>query len=249
LSNSLLAIMKIFWLALFLHSSIIFHATGQEKPKAKMPLFVSHVGKENAAVTRRKEAPRHFFLTRVICFRKKCRAFIGWRTQQRSMRYDYKKASRFRNGKKPASTDSIIVQQDKPIKKIPMKETVRPLPAPPAKSDSIIVLSEVLFETNSYKLNKELLPKLDSIAAYLKKQLRAEVTIFGHTDNVGKESYNLNLSSQRAEAVAEYFLDKGIAPEQVSFAGFGSVQPIATNETPEGRRKNRRVEIRIHGKN
>ncbi len=239
--------MKIFWLIFLLNSVIAFQAFGQEKRETKMPLFVSHLGAENAAVTRRKEAPKHFFLTRIICFRKKCRAFIGWRTQQRNMRYDYKKASRFRSSKKPTSTDSINVLQDKPIKKMSTKETVKPV-SPLVQADSIIVLNEVLFETNSYKLKPELLPTLDSIAMYLRKQPQAEVTISGHTDNIGKESYNLNLSSQRAEAVAEYFLDKGIAPEQVTFAGFGSAQPITTNETPEGRRKNRRVEIRIHGK-
>jgi outer membrane protein OmpA-like peptidoglycan-associated protein len=241
--------MKIRWPIILFHLFVAFQALGQEKPKTKMPLFVFHLSEENAAVTRRKEAPKHFFLTRVICFRKKCRAFIGWRTQQRSMRYDYKKASRFRRSKKPASTDSITVLQDKPIRNMPMKQPINAVPVPTIKSDSIIVLNDVLFETNSYKLSKELLPKLDSIATYLKKQPQAEVNISGHTDNVGNEGYNLNLSSQRAEAVAEYFLDKGIAPEQVAFAGFGSAQPIATNDTPEGRRKNRRVEIRIHGKN
>jgi outer membrane protein OmpA-like peptidoglycan-associated protein len=239
--------MKIFWLTFLLYFSTAFHAQSQEKHKTKMPLFVSHLSAENAAVTRRKEAPNHFFLTRVICFRKKCRAFIGWRTQQRSMRYD-KKASRFRKSKAPASTDSITVLQDKPIKKMPAREIIKPVPLPIVKADSIIVLNDVLFETNSYKLNKELLSKLDSISAYLRKQPQAELIVSGHTDNVGKESYNLNLSSQRAEAVAEYFLDKGIAPEQVTFAGFGSAQPIAPNDTPDGRRKNRRVEIRIHGK-
>ncbi|MFM9839036.1 MAG: OmpA family protein [Cyclobacteriaceae bacterium] len=241
--------MKTFWLLFLLNFASAIQVVGQEKPQAKMPLFVSHLSAQNAAVTRRKEAPKHFFLTRVICFRKKCRAFIGWRTQQRSMRYDYKKASRFRKSKAPASTDSITVLQDKPIKKMPAKEVVKPVPLPTVKTDSIIILSDVLFETNSYKLNKELLAKLDSISAYLRKQPQAELIVSGHTDNVGKESYNLNLSSQRAEAVAEYFLDKGIAPEQVTFGGFGSAQPIVTNDTPEGRRKNRRVEIRIHGKN
>ncbi len=239
--------MKIFRLIILLSFSITFLAQSQEKRRDKMPLFVSHLSAENAAVTRRKEAPKHFFLTRVICFRKKCRAFIGWRTQQRSMRYDYKKANRFRKSKAPANTDSITVLQDKPMK-MPPKETIKPTPLPMEKADSIIVLNDVLFETNSYKLNKELLSKLDSISTYLRKQPQAELIVSGHTDNVGKESYNLNLSSQRAEAVAEYFLDKGIAPEQITFAGFGSAQPIATNDNLEGRRKNRRVEIRIHGK-
>jgi outer membrane protein OmpA-like peptidoglycan-associated protein len=232
----------------FLLLTFSIEAVGQEEREIKKPMLVSHLSKENAAVTRRKEAPKHFFLTRVICFRKRCRAFIGWRNEQRSHRYDYKKASRFRSNKKPIISDSIPVLQDKPIKKVPTKESIEPVSLP-IKSDTVIVLSEVLFQSNSYKLNKELLPKLDSISVYLKKQLRAEVTISGHTDNVGTESYNLNLSSQRAEAVAEYFLDKGIAPEQVTFAGFGSVQPIATNENVEGRKKNRRVEIRIHGRN
>jgi outer membrane protein OmpA-like peptidoglycan-associated protein len=240
--------MKVFWLIFSIQVIISFDTNCQEERKSKMPLFVSHLSAENAAVTRRKEAPKHFFLTRVICFRKKCRAFIGWRTQQRSMRYDYTKTSKFRKSKAPASTDSITVLQDKPIKKMPAKETVKP-PLPILKTDSIIVLSDVLFETNSYKLNKELMSKLDSISAFVRKQSQAELIISGHTDNVGKESYNLNLSSQRAESVAEYFLDKGIAPEQVTFFGYGSAQPIATNATPEGRKKNRRVEIRIHGKN
>jgi outer membrane protein OmpA-like peptidoglycan-associated protein len=235
-------------LLFFLLIAFSAEVIGQEERALKKPMFVSHLSKENAAVTRRKEAPKHFFLTRVICFRKRCRAFIGWRNEQRSHRYDYKKASRFRSNKKTANTDSIPVLQDKPIKKLPVKESVEPT-TPLVKKDSIIVLSDVLFESNSYKLNKELLPKLDSISVYLKRQLRADVTVSGHTDNVGTENYNLTLSSQRAEAVAEYFLDKGIAPEQVTFAGFGSALPIAKNETAEGRKKNRRVEIRIHQKN
>jgi outer membrane protein OmpA-like peptidoglycan-associated protein len=219
----------------------------QEKRKQRMPLFVSHLSEENAAITRRKEAPRHFFLTRLVCFKKKCRAYIGWRTEQRSKRYNYRSTHK-KSRKDLQNTDTVNLLLDKPIRKMPPKKPATP-PVQPIKSDSTIVLSEVLFETNSYKLKQELLPTLDSISTYLAKQPKAEVSISGHTDNTGKESYNLMLSSQRAESVAEFLLDNGVSPEQVSFVGFGSSQPIQPNDSTEGRRKNRRVEILIRWKN
>jgi outer membrane protein OmpA-like peptidoglycan-associated protein len=233
-------------LIFFLVIALATRSYGQEKRKTKMPLFVSHLSEENAAVTRRKGAPNHFFLTRAICFNKKCRGFIGWRTQQRSMRYEYTKPSKQKE-KLATPFDTTKVRQDKPIKKMPVKEAIAPAVAP-LKADSIIVLSEVLFETNSYYLREELYPTLDSIANYLRKETKSTTTVSGHTDNTGKESYNLELSSQRAEAVAEYLLDKGIDPERVNFVGLGSSIPIQSNDSPEGRRKNRRVEILIKRK-
>ncbi|MCE2995206.1 MAG: OmpA family protein [Cyclobacteriaceae bacterium] len=230
---------------LFVFFSLGSHA--QEKRESKVPLFVSHLSKENAAVTRRKGAPHHFFLTRLVCFNKKCRAFIGWRDGQRSRRYDYNKASKF-NSKRTPSIDTVRIKQDKPIAKMPPKEKPKPTP-PPAASDSVIVLGEVLFETNSYHLREEIYTTLDSIAVFLKKESKSTASISGHTDNTGKEDFNLELSSQRAEAVAEYLLDRGINPERISFIGFGNSLPIQPNDTPEGRRKNRRVEILIKRKN
>ncbi len=218
----------------------------QEKRESKVPLFVSHLSKDNAAVTRRKGAPHHFFLTRLVCFNRKCRAFIGWRDGQRSRRYDYNKASKF-NSKRTQTIDTVRIKQDKPIAKMPPKENTKPAP-PPVASDSIIVLGEVLFETNSYRLREEIYTTLDSIALFLKKESKATASISGHTDKTGKEDFNLELSSQRAEAVAEYLLDRGINPERVTFIGFGSSIPIQSNDTPEGRRKNRRVEILIKRK-
>ncbi len=121
--------------------------------------------------------------------------------------------------------------------------------APIVKSDSTITLSEVLFEVNSYRLKQELIPTLDSLANFLRKELKSDVNVSGHTDNSGKEDYNLTLSSQRAELVAEFLLDRGVDPERVNFMGMGSSQPMLPNDTPEGRRKNRRVEILIRWKN
>jgi len=225
---------------------LTFSSVAQEKKKAKIPLFVSHLSEENAALTRRKGAPNHFFLTRLICFSKKCRSFAGWRNEQRSRRYDYKQYDN-RVRKQQPVLDTANVFLDKPIKKmLPPKVIPK---APVIKSDSTIILSEVLFEVNSYRLKQELIPTLDSIANFLRKELKADVNISGHTDNTGKEDNNLTLSSQRAEVVAEFLLDRGVEPERVNFMGMGSSQPVLPNTTPEGRRKNRRVEILIRWKN
>lgn len=218
----------------------------QEKKRTKVPLFVSHLSEENAALTRRKGAPRHYFLSRVVCFNKKCRSFVGWRNDQRSRRYDYKQFDK-KSSKQQPLQDTVNMLLDKPIKKIPPPKTNPKVPA--IKSDSTITLNEVLFEVNSYRLKPDLVPTLDSIANFLIKESKANVNVSGHTDNTGKEDYNLTLSSQRAEVVAEFLLDRGVDPERVSFMGMGSSQPVLPNDTVEGRKKNRRVEILIRWKN
>jgi outer membrane protein OmpA-like peptidoglycan-associated protein len=72
-----------------------------------------------------------------------------------------------------------------------------------------------------------------------------EVEIAGHADATGPEQYNLSLSEWRARIVAKYLNEKGIGKERVTVAFFGETKPIETNNTKEGRRKNRRVEFKI----
>ena len=74
---------------------------------------------------------------------------------------------------------------------------------------------------------------------------KMRIAINGHTDNVGKEDYNLRLSKQRARSVADYLIKHGIESSRLTTDGFGSSQPIGTNDTEEGRARNRRVEIDI----
>ena len=75
------------------------------------------------------------------------------------------------------------------------------------------------------------------------------ITIEGHTDSFGGDEFNRDLSTQRAEAVKEYFRTTGgIAPERLIATGYGETRPIASNETKEGRRKNRRIDVVIHPK-
>src|SRR5436190_19021419 len=76
------------------------------------------------------------------------------------------------------------------------------------KQDSVIILGgEVLFETDSYTLKDRHLPTLDSLITFLKRQPALEAIVSGHTDNVGKESYNHQLSARRAEVVAKYLTE------------------------------------------
>jgi outer membrane protein OmpA-like peptidoglycan-associated protein len=108
-------------------------------------------------------------------------------------------------------------------------------------------MSDVLFRSGSFELlpgARERLAKVSGIVlAYPTLHLEVE----GHTDSVGTDEYNLSLSERRAEAVREYFLQQGISSASVTSRGFGKTEPIATNDTPEGRQQNRRVELVLSG--
>ncbi|MGD9493035.1 MAG: OmpA family protein [Bacteroidales bacterium] len=108
-----------------------------------------------------------------------------------------------------------------------------------------IVLSNVLFETSSSTLLLESFPSLNEVVAYMNENPDVSIEIRGHTDNQGDSTMNLDLSRSRATSVAYYIRDKGIDDTRLSAVGFGDTQPIADNNTEEGRQKNRRVEIVI----
>jgi len=108
-----------------------------------------------------------------------------------------------------------------------------------------LVLKNILFDFDSYTLKDEAKQTLDAIYEILKDHPDREVQISGHTDNIGKEDYNLELSEQRAKVVAEYLLQKGLKEDQISYKGYGSSKPIVPNDSAENRAKNRRVEILI----
>jgi outer membrane protein OmpA-like peptidoglycan-associated protein len=73
------------------------------------------------------------------------------------------------------------------------------------------------------------------------------VAVEGHTDSVGSDDYNQQLSERRAQAVRDYFVQQGIASGAVEAHGYGKTEPIASNDTPEGRQQNRRVELILSG--
>jgi outer membrane protein OmpA-like peptidoglycan-associated protein len=104
---------------------------------------------------------------------------------------------------------------------------------------------EVLFEHDSDVIRVDGAYALDAVARRILERDGARVSVLGHTDDTGEGSYNLDLSSRRAEAVARYLEGKGVAKERLSTEGLGESRPVADNATGEGRQKNRRVEILI----
>ena len=105
----------------------------------------------------------------------------------------------------------------------------------------------VLFDTNSAEIKPESDPVLAEIAKLLQSRPSLKILVVGHTDNQGAYEYNINLSSQRSNSVARYLSEKhDIDPDRMRSAGVGFLAPVATNDTPDGRTKNRRVELVKH---
>ncbi|MBO7492898.1 MAG: OmpA family protein [Bacteroidales bacterium] len=111
--------------------------------------------------------------------------------------------------------------------------------------DKRICMFDLKFEFASAVLKKESESQLDKFVELYQSFPNMQLQITGHTDNVGSEEYNQKLSEERAQSVYDYFLKKGIPSSKMTVKGFGLKYPIATNETEEGRAKNRRVEVDI----
>jgi len=149
----------------------------------------------------------------------------------------------------------------------PVPEPVRvvePAPAPPpppppapctmsegsvdlsgCKTGDTVVLRGVNFEFDKWTLTLNAKSLLDLVVEALNKRPDIKVAIHGHTDSKGSDAYNLKLSERRAKSVIDYLEGKGIAADRLSSQGYGESQPIADNETDEGRALNRRVELKV----
>jgi outer membrane protein OmpA-like peptidoglycan-associated protein len=111
----------------------------------------------------------------------------------------------------------------------------------------VVNMSDVLFDTAKFSLRPEAREKLAKVAGILSGHPGLRLDVEGHTDNVGGDSYNQDLSEHRGSAVRDYLTQQGMQQGSVTTKGFGKTQPIATNETPAGRQQNRRVELVISG--
>jgi len=89
------------------------------------------------------------------------------------------------------------------------------------------------------------LPTLDSVAQFMREHRGVQVRVVGHTDSVGAEAYNLQLSERRAEAVKRYLVNAGVEENRVVTEGRGESEPIDSNDTQAGRQRNRRIEFEI----
>jgi outer membrane protein OmpA-like peptidoglycan-associated protein len=227
---------------------------GREYGNPKLPLMVSHLPEKNQWTLSRVKHRHHIF-NKTLCFNYICRRMIGrsksllTTSKKEFIKVIKRNAERgfFGNIKpptpaqKPMRQDSIQAPTDT-VAAVPATPSTEP---PILKADSLITLNEFLFETNSYKLRPEHFSELDVLSNYLMAHPTLRVDISGHTDNTGDERHNVTLSARRAESVAEYLVSKGVDYDKVVFKGSGSAKPVAPNDSADGRRKNRRVEILI----
>ncbi|WP_447788607.1 MULTISPECIES: OmpA family protein [Pseudomonas] len=119
-------------------------------------------------------------------------------------------------------------------------------PVEPPVSEVITLNGNVLFAYNQSELMPEARSELDSLMAKLQGADVVSVKVIGHTDSQGSDAYNQKLSERRASSVAAYLLSQGLAPNKLTSEGRGESQPVADNDTEEGRAQNRRVELHIN---
>lgn len=136
----------------------------------------------------------------------------------------------------------VVVQPKKP----PVVTTPPPkLDRTKLKAGDIVRLDKVYFEANKYDLKPESVSALKELLNFLQNNMDVFVEVGGHTNNNPTEQFANDLSANRAKSVADWLTSQGIAADRVQFKGYGKKNPIQQNTTPEGRRANQRVEIKI----
>jgi OOP family OmpA-OmpF porin len=175
---------------------------------------------------------------------------------------------RFNFGQNKTESMPEVVAEPEPMPE-PMAAEPEPTPAPMAEPEPMpapepvvaepepvtapewvtkeqgTMYDESLFEVGSAELSTQGRKALEQLRDTLYLYPVATATIVGHTDSLGSESFNQSLSEQRAQAVADYLIEGGIEEDRLTVKGMGESQPIASNDTAEGRAKNRRVEVEI----
>lgn len=110
----------------------------------------------------------------------------------------------------------------------------------------LVMPESITFATGSAALNSSSAGTLNSVGEVLAKYTDTTINVVGHTDSTGSDAINEPLSRNRAVAVANYLVNRGVASNRISASGLGSRQPIASNATVDGRAQNRRVEIKVN---
>ena len=132
-------------------------------------------------------------------------------------------------------------KQEQELRQIEGVEVTRPSEGEIA----VRLTSDILFDLNSSALRPESQTTLNELATNFRQYPDNKVIVEGHTDSSGSDDYNQKLSEKRAGNVADYLIDHGVAAGAITVYGYGEVRPKASNDTPEGRQLNRRVEIHI----
>lgn len=139
----------------------------------------------------------------------------------------------------PEPEPVVIKEEETPAAKEPIAS------APTKPRVEVPTYPNITFEYKSFQLTPDAKKELDELIEALKKEQSFSVKLEGHTDSKGDEAANQDLSEKRASSAKKYLTSKGIAEKRIQTQGFGESSPVDTNETEEGRSKNRRVEIKV----
>ncbi len=132
------------------------------------------------------------------------------------------------------------------IKEVKEKTVEQNFALMPMQVGNVMVWEDIFFNSNEAVLKKSSTPALKMLASFLQENPNFRIEIAGHTDNQGNETDNLALSRNRAQAVVNYLIEEGfISPKRLEAKGYGATNPLTSNDTEEGRQKNRRVEVKI----
>jgi outer membrane protein OmpA-like peptidoglycan-associated protein len=123
----------------------------------------------------------------------------------------------------------------------PVKEEIKQ----EVREKAAFAAKNIFFKASSAELTQDSYGALDDVVTLLRENENLKMNIEGHTDSTGSAQLNAKLSQSRADAVKSYLISKGIAASRLQSTGYGSSRPLVSNETVEGRRKNRRVELKL----
>jgi len=145
----------------------------------------------------------------------------------------------------PAPAPAVATPEPAPA---PVVAAAEPAPVAPAPVAAVapapkLVLEGVNFDFDKATLRQDDIGTLDDDVATLKSWGDVDIEVAGHTDSMGSDAYNMKLSQQRAGAVRNFLISKGVAADRLTAKGYGESQAVADNATEEGRFKNRRVEL------
>ena len=139
--------------------------------------------------------------------------------------------------------DKVLIKKIPPILEVPEEESE--LTDLLIEEGKVVQINNLYFDFDKADLHPRSFINLNKLVKILEENPNMHIRINGHTDSIGKENYNLYLARSRAKEVISYLVNKGIDPIRLSYKTYGSTHPIASNETAEGRAKNRRVDFII----
>ena len=141
--------------------------------------------------------------------------------------------------------DKLNPDLTKPTQIVEQKDSIKIVNPNKFELNKKYTFKNINFDTNSFELSQLAKNEIQTLFEYLKLNTNTKIYISGHTDNLGSDNYNKVLSESRVKSVAEYLIKLGIIEARIETFGYGNTQPISSNKTEEGRKKNRRVEFKI----